>query len=178
MNTVTLFASSHIPRDIWRHIRLFVSDPQTVLSLRLVCRSSIFPPLSHQKQHAFQSVVVCGDVTILLQLLETFELTSSDARASDNLALQTAAQGGHVPMLQCLKNEFGLTDVDARSRDNVALRWAAANGHVEVLQCLKNDFGLTDADARACNNNALLWANLHGHVTVAQCLKMWQMYQK
>lgn len=163
--------SLHIPHDVWRHVRSFVSDQETALALRLVCTSSVFPPLSRQKQRALQWAAECGDATSLLRLLETFELTSSDARADDNLALRSCAYCGHVAVLRCLKADFGLTALDARTMRNLPLKLAASNGQVEALRCLKNEFGLTGADARSENNAALQLAACNGHVKVLQCLK-------
>lgn len=74
-------------------------------------------------------------------LVETFSLTTEDARADGNRPLGRSCEYGHLEVAQWLITRFNLTVEDARAAN--ALRYACDNGHLGVATWLIATFGST-----------------------------------
>lgn len=116
----------------------------------------------------FYVACVNGDLATMKKMSE--EMTSDDARASNNYALLVACESGHLIAVQWLTEHFGLTPEDARTYNCLILRSTCGKGHLEVVQWLIEHFGLMPEDVRIADINALRMACRYGHLNVAQWL--------
>jgi hypothetical protein len=95
---------------------------------------------------AFAESCRYGHLAVTRWLVETFHLTTDDARAHDNFALRRSCENGHLEVARWLVETFHLTADDARADNNYALRWSCGNGHLDVARWLVDRFYATPTD--------------------------------
>ena len=124
----------------------------------------------HGNDNAFKLAARNGHVHVLEFLVETFDITTVQARAGNNHALREAATYGHDDVMLFLIRKFALTVDDIRAEFNHALRMTVLTSNITLLRFLLDNFDLTISDARSLDNWALRHAVSDDNLQVLQIL--------
>jgi Ankyrin repeats (3 copies) len=113
--------------------------------------------MSFHRQTFFFKAARCGDNKTIEEMLRD---GLADPSHSDNLAIQSAAEGGYIAIVERLLQD---ERVDPSAADNKAIRSASENGHLAVVERLLQD---ARVDPSADNNCAVGLAARYGHLAV------------
>lgn len=119
---------------------------------------------------AFRNAAASGNIVILEQLIQTFQLTKHSVSLHD--AAESAARYGHLHVLRWLQDTFCIRYSTKEERKELMrlFRCAAAEGYPDILRWLKQKFNITDKEARQYGNAAFWEAADNGHLKVLKWL--------